>query len=92
MIFLHSVIVITFIECKHDNLTARSVITLLSISMISSVRKKDIEGTIMSITCIMCCDSLETTCTGKCTDMLDTLFLFFSFLCLLFLGVLGHFF
>lgn len=44
MIFLHSVIMITFIECKHDKLTARSVITLLSVSMISLVRKKHIKS------------------------------------------------
>lgn len=48
MIFLYSVIVIIFIECKYDNLIVRSVIILLSISMIFLVRKKDIEGIIMN--------------------------------------------
>lgn len=80
---------ITFIECKHDNLTARSVITLLSVSMISLVSRSIftqlglvtyhlsiLAGTIMSTTCIKCCDCPETT--SKCTNMLDTLFLFFS--------------
>lgn len=43
MIFLYSVIMIIFIECKYDKLIVRSVIILLCVSMIFLVRKKYIK-------------------------------------------------